>query len=83
MAKNPLHTFEIINPLHVGYAGRIFSAGQSPNFTPGPYTYHTECSHFDCAYYPTVSIYITLGRIITMLDADLYAVVIIIVFFLP
>ena len=55
-----------------GYEGRNISAGQSPNWTTGPYILQSLTLLLG----PTLlaaSIYMTLGRLIRLLDADSYS----------
>jgi hypothetical protein len=65
----------IINPLVVealGYVGRAMSAGQTPNWTTGPFILQTLTLLLG----PTLmaaSIYMTLGRLIRFLHAEQYS----------
>lgn len=58
----------------VGYLGRNISAGQSPNWTTGPYILQSLTLLLG----PTLlaaSIYMTLGRLIRLLHADMYSLI--------
>ncbi|EHK21853.1 uncharacterized protein TRIVIDRAFT_151640 [Trichoderma virens Gv29-8] len=58
----------------VGYLGRNISAGQSPNWTTGPYILQSLTLLLG----PTLlaaSIYMTLGRLIRLLHADAYSLI--------
>ncbi|KAJ6110932.1 hypothetical protein N7486_003167 [Penicillium sp. IBT 16267x] len=61
-------TFEI-----VGYIGRAFSSKQSPNWTLGPYIVQTLCLLLAPALL-AASIYMLLGRIILVLQAESHAI---------
>ncbi|KAL4758241.1 RTA1 domain-containing protein [Aspergillus foveolatus] len=53
----------------VGYIGRILSSAEAPNFTKGPYVMQSALILIAPAFL-AASIYMTLGRIIAMLDAE-------------
>ncbi|KAJ5740529.1 RTA1-domain-containing protein [Penicillium malachiteum] len=53
----------------IGYVGRILSSFQAPNFTTGPYIIQSALILIAPAFL-AASIYMTLGRIIEMLDGE-------------
>ncbi|KAL4995947.1 RTA1 like protein-domain-containing protein [Aspergillus recurvatus] len=53
----------------VGYIGRVLSSAEAPDFTKGPYVMQSALILIAPAFL-AASIYMTLGRIIAMLDAD-------------
>ncbi|KAJ6007400.1 hypothetical protein N7540_011376 [Penicillium herquei] len=53
----------------IGYVGRILSSFQSPNFAMVPYVIQSTLLLIAPAFY-AASVYMTLGRIIEMLDAE-------------
>ncbi|KAJ6036454.1 hypothetical protein N7540_000733 [Penicillium herquei] len=53
----------------IGYVGRILSSNQAPNFTTGPYIIQSALILIAPAFL-AASIYMTLGRIIEMLDGE-------------
>lgn len=53
----------------VGYIGRILSSNETPNFTKGPYVMQSALILIAPAFL-AASIYMTLGRIIAMLNAE-------------
>jgi hypothetical protein len=58
----------------VGFIGRALSAGETPNWTLGPYLIQTLLLLLG----PTLlaaSIYMTLGRLIRILDANQYSLI--------
>lgn len=58
----------------VGYLGRNISAGESPHWTTGPYVLQSLTLLLG----PTLlaaSIYMTLGRLIRLLHADMYSLI--------
>ncbi|KAL4935338.1 hypothetical protein BDV06DRAFT_234425 [Aspergillus oleicola] len=58
----------------VGYVGRLLSSIQTPDFTKGPYVMQSALILIAPAFL-AASIYMTLGRIIAMLDAERYSVI--------
>lgn len=58
----------------IGYVGRLLSSFQSPNFTQGPYIIQSALLLIAPAFL-AASIYMTLGRIIEMIDAEKYSVI--------
>jgi hypothetical protein len=53
----------------VGYIGRVLSSTEAPDFTQGPYVMQSALILIAPAFL-AASIYMILGRIITMLDAE-------------
>lgn len=53
----------------VGYIGRVLSSTETPNFTKGPYVMQSALILIAPAFL-AASIYMTLGRIIAMLNAE-------------
>ncbi|KAJ5746543.1 RTA1-domain-containing protein [Penicillium odoratum] len=53
----------------IGYVGRLLSSRESPNFTEGPYIIQSALLLIAPAFF-AASIYMTLGRIILMTDAE-------------
>lgn len=73
-----LTTFALIHELTgaveiVGYIGRAASSKQSPNWTLGPYIVQTLCLLLAPALL-AASIYMLLGRIILVLQAESHAI---------
>ncbi|KAJ4405939.1 hypothetical protein N0V85_004584 [Neurospora sp. IMI 360204] len=58
----------------IGYIGRIIAAGQTPNWTLGPYIIQSILILLGPALY-AASIYMILGRLIRMLEAEAYSVI--------
>ncbi|KAJ5545844.1 hypothetical protein N7494_003429 [Penicillium frequentans] len=58
----------------IGYVGRLLSSRESPNFTEGPYVIQSALILIAPAFF-AASIYMTLGRIIFMTDAEKCSVV--------
>ncbi|THC90177.1 hypothetical protein EYZ11_010354 [Aspergillus tanneri] len=58
----------------IGYAGRLLSHNEFPNFTKGPYVIQSALILIAPAFF-AASIYMTLGRIIAMLQAEQYSIV--------
>lgn len=53
----------------IGYVGRLLSSLETPDFTKGPYVMQSALILIAPAFF-AASIYMTLGRIIFMLDAE-------------
>ncbi|KAE8389395.1 RTA1 like protein-domain-containing protein [Aspergillus alliaceus] len=58
----------------IGYVGRALSSKEAPNFTKGPYVMQSALILIAPAFL-AASIYMTLGRIIAMLQAERYSVI--------
>ncbi|KAJ5638831.1 RTA1-domain-containing protein [Penicillium herquei] len=58
----------------IGYVGRLLSGIQAPDFTEGPYVIQSTLILIAPAFL-AASIYMTLGRIIVMVDAEKLAVI--------
>lgn len=58
----------------IGYVGRLLSGIQAPNFTEGPYVIQSALILIAPTFL-AASIYMTLGRIIVMVDAEKLAVI--------
>ncbi|KAK3342570.1 RTA1 like protein-domain-containing protein [Neurospora tetraspora] len=58
----------------IGYIGRIIAAGQTPNWTLAPYLVQSLLILLGPALY-AASIYMILGRLIRMLEAEAYSVI--------
>ncbi|KAB8262162.1 RTA1 like protein-domain-containing protein [Aspergillus pseudonomiae] len=58
----------------IGYVGRVLSTNEAPNYTKGPYIMQSALILIAPAFL-AASIYMTLGRIITMLQAEQYSVI--------
>ena len=58
----------------IGYVGRLLSGIQAPDFTEGPYVIQSALILIAPAFL-AASIYMTLGRIIVMVDAEKLAVI--------
>lgn len=58
----------------VGYIGRLLSSIEAPDFTKGPYIMQSALILIAPAFL-AASIYMTLGRIIQMLDAEQSSVI--------
>ena len=58
----------------IGYVGRLLSAMQSPNYSTGAYAMQSALILIAPAFL-AASIYMTLGRIISMLKAEPYSVI--------
>ncbi|PLB43472.1 RTA1-domain-containing protein [Aspergillus steynii IBT 23096] len=58
----------------IGYVGRLLSSIESPDFTKGPYVMQSALILIAPAFL-AASIYMTLGRIIEMLQAEKYSVI--------
>ncbi|KAJ5803405.1 uncharacterized protein N7503_005855 [Penicillium pulvis] len=58
----------------IGYVGRLLSSRESPNFTEGPYVIQSALILIAPAFF-AASIYMTLGRIIFMTDAEKCSVI--------
>ncbi|KAJ5136426.1 hypothetical protein N7448_004980 [Penicillium atrosanguineum] len=58
----------------VGYVGRLLSSFQTPNFTKGPYIIQSALLLIAPAFF-AASIYMTLGRIIQMMDGEKCSVI--------
>ncbi|KAH8433947.1 RTA1 domain-containing protein [Aspergillus melleus] len=58
----------------IGYVGRLLSSIESPDFTKGPYVMQSALILIAPAFL-AASVYMTLGRIIAMLQAERYSVI--------
>ncbi|KAF7591053.1 hypothetical protein BBP40_002013 [Aspergillus hancockii] len=58
----------------IGYVGRVLSTKEAPNFTKGPYVMQSALILIAPAFL-AASVYMTLGRIISMLQAERYSVI--------
>lgn len=58
----------------VGYIGRAMSSTESPNFTKNPYIIQSVLLLLGPTLY-AASIYMILGRLIVLLEADNYSVI--------
>ncbi|BAE64455.1 RTA1 like protein-domain-containing protein [Aspergillus flavus] len=58
----------------IGYVGRVLSTNEAPNYTKGPYIMQSALILIAPAFL-AASIYMTLGRIITMLQAEQYSII--------
>jgi hypothetical protein len=58
----------------IGYVGRILASFEAPDFTKGPYIMQSALILIAPAFL-AASIYMTLGRIINMLDAEKLSII--------
>lgn len=70
------HLADHLSPLveTIGYIGRLLSSQEAPNFTKNPYIIQSTLLLIAPAFF-AASIYMVLGRIIRMIDAEQYSLI--------